>query len=80
MGVAFIILEMMSMTHCDLCNKQVDYTIKSTPQILFDNGTPIEYSLEKAYCNHCGEEVYPQDLINSNVQRLSEIYKRRNHV
>lgn len=64
------------MVYCELCNKLVNYTIKTHTEILhIEDDESITLTIEAAYCDSCGEEVHVPEVTANNIQRVRDIIK-----
>ncbi|MBQ3001214.1 MAG: DUF4065 domain-containing protein [Bacilli bacterium] len=66
--------------YCLLCNKHVESIIINKQLKYEDNMIDVEYEGKIAICPICGEELYNDDVIKYNQQKIAEQYKIENDI
>ena len=62
--------------YCQVCDKDVDFTLKETTREGTIRGVTFTYTFFEAYCINCGERVFPRSINRTNwISELNE-YKK----
>ena len=62
--------------YCENCNKLVDYYTKETETTENIKGKEYKYLAIKGYCKICNNEISANDLLDKNIERLDEVYRK----
>ncbi|MFN2341627.1 MAG: hypothetical protein ABR547_10215 [Halanaerobium sp.] len=67
-------------TFCPECRKNVEYQIKNSVEAKEVRGLEFEYTVERAYCNNCGAEIFIPELHDKNLQKIDNAYREKQEV
>lgn len=65
---------------CENCRDENEYSIREVEKTANLNGEEIIYTYKEAHCKNCGNEIYIQDISNSNLRELYEKYRKSKNI
>ena len=63
------------MEYCLNCDKEVEVTVRTVPEVLAVKGEPFSVVSSIAYCNCCGEPVWVDELEEGNLINAFAAYR-----
>lgn len=65
---------------CEICRKNVEYTVRERNTITKLNNTEVNYIEKYATCNNCGEEIFVDKLNDINLLEMQKQYRIVNKI
>ncbi len=65
---------------CEICRKNVEYTVRERNAITKLNNTEVNYIEKCATCNNCGEEIFVDKLNDINLLEMQKQYRIVNKI
>lgn len=65
---------------CEICRKNVEYTVRERNAITKLNNTEVNYIEKYATCNNCGEEIFVDKLNDINLLEMQKQYRIVNKI
>lgn len=65
---------------CEICRKNVEYTVRERNTITKLNNTEVNYKEKYATCNNCGEEIFVDKLNDINLLEMQKQYRIVNKI
>lgn len=70
----------MNMEYCYNCDELVEFIIQPKKQSIDIKGINIDFMAEVAFCKHCNEEIYINELEDKIVNTANEIYREKKNI
>lgn len=67
----------MCMSYCEFCNDILEYEVKLVKAKEVVDGVTVSYYKERAYCKKCKNEILVSEILDENVLRLQEEYRKK---
>ena len=63
--------------YCEECDRDVEFNIVSKIEEVVVRGVPVTYENKRAFCKHCGKEVFPVSYGKESFISLMDAYKKK---